>query len=87
MTLVELVRKYQSYNPDTGGFDSKRTQVEYATELGVKTPILNRFLSGSRPNGGLILRAFLRTYPEAAAAVTRAIAEEERAKEADHAVA
>ena len=87
MTLAELVRKYQRYDPATGGFDRVRTQREYAAELRLHPVDLSRFLTGARPSGAKVLRAFLRTYPEAAVAVTRAIAEEERAKEADHAVA
>lgn len=76
MNLVDLVRRYQSFDPDSGQFDRHRTAEQYAALLGVSASVLSRFYTGQRPTGATVLRAFLRRFPQAAREVAAAIAAE-----------
>ena len=87
MDFRELVRHYQSYDPASGLFDVRRMDKEYAALLGVHPTQLSRFYAGHVRDGRSILRAFLRTFPQAAREVCPALLQEEIALEADHAVA
>ena len=69
MTLVELVRRYQSFDPATGTFTVTRSGAAYAALLGINASVLSRFYSGDRRNSYVVLRAFMRTFPQAADAV------------------
>jgi hypothetical protein len=85
MDFRSLVRHYQTYNPDTGEFDTTRMDKEYADMLGIHPSQLSRLLGGHVHMSPALIRAFLRTFPQAAAEVGPALlAEAETEREAEH---
>jgi transcriptional regulator with XRE-family HTH domain len=71
--LTELVRRYQSYDPQTGRFDRPRGVREYARLLGVNNGQLSQILNGIVPAGLTVARALARTFPETATDVGAAL--------------
>jgi DNA-binding transcriptional regulator YdaS (Cro superfamily) len=71
--LTELVRRYQSYDPETGRFDRPRGVREYARLLGVNNGQLSQILNGIVPVGLTVARALARTFPEIAGEVGAAL--------------
>ncbi len=74
--LTEIIRRYQSYNPDTGAFDSPRGMREYARLLGVNNGQLSQILNGIQRPGLKVIAALARTFPAAAAEIAEALAAE-----------
>ncbi len=69
--LADIIRKYQSYNPDTGGFDKPRLLTEYAELLGVNYVYLSQIYNGSngRKPGMETFAKLMRTFPRAQEAI------------------
>jgi transcriptional regulator with XRE-family HTH domain len=64
--LAQIIRRYQSYNPETGAFDAERSANEYARLLGVNHSTLSLIYSGARNPGISVVRGLARAFPAAA---------------------
>ncbi len=71
--LTEIVRRYKSFNPDTGEFDCPRGVREYARVLGVNGGQLSQVLNGIQRPGMTIIRALAQTFPPAADEIADAL--------------
>lgn len=60
MNLPDLLRRYRSFDPATGQFDRIRSQVEYATLLGVDNSLLSHIFAGRKQPGLEIVRGLAR---------------------------
>lgn len=60
MSFTDLVRRYQSFDPTTGQFDRKRTQIEYAGLLDVDQSLLSHIFAGRKRPGLEIVRGLAR---------------------------
>jgi hypothetical protein len=92
MGFVSLVRRYKRLNTATGAFDMERTDKEFAHMLGLHPTQISRFFAGHVRDSGAVLRAFVRTFPQAAPEIGPAILAEETgaseaSAEAEHAIA
>lgn len=72
--LNEMLRRYRSYNPDTGEFDVRRGVREYARLLGVNEGQLSQILNDIQRPGLTVVQALARTFPEAAPEIAAALA-------------
>lgn len=73
MNLVELVRRYQGYDPITGAFGLTRTNDAYAAQLGIHPSNLTRLYRGTVDSSPTVIRALLRTFPQAANEIGQAM--------------
>ena len=71
--LIDIVRRYQSYCPDTGTFDCPRGVREYARLLGVNHGQLSQILNGIQRPGLTVVVALGRTFPAAADDIAAAL--------------
>lgn len=71
--LSNIIRRYQSYNPETGQFDYPRGVREYARLLGVNNGQLSQILNGLVRPGMTVIRALATTFPESAAEIADAL--------------
>lgn len=65
MDLAAIVKRYQTYDRETGGFTATRSLRGYARLLGLTHSQLSRFYSGQIDAPWHVLRALLRVFPEA----------------------
>lgn len=65
MDIIELIKEYQHWNPESGRFNANRTAKEYAAMLGISAPRLCRYYSGQRRAPASLVVAFLRVFPDA----------------------
>ena len=72
--LIEVIRRYQHYCPETGQFDCTRGVREYARLLGVNNGQLSQILNGIQKPGLTVVRALAQTFPAAAADIAAALA-------------
>ncbi len=72
--LGDIIRRYQSYNPDTGAFDKPRNLTEYAAELGINYVYLSQIYGGARNPGMETFGKLMRTFPQAADDIARQMA-------------
>lgn len=72
--LTEVLRRYQSYNPDTGTFDEQRSLRAYARLLDVSASTLSEIYAGNiaEPSRAT-LQALARTFPRAAYDIAEAL--------------
>jgi len=75
--LNELLRRYRSYNPATGEFDTPRGVREYARLLGVNDGQLSQILNDIQRPGLTVVQALARTFPESSDELVRAMVESE----------
>ncbi len=82
--LADIIRRYQSYNPETGGFDKPRLMTEYAEIIGINYVYLSQIYSGGRKPGmetfGKLMRAFPDAAPKIAAEMASAMTAADPAK-------
>lgn len=71
--LTDILRKYQSYDPETGRFDVDRSIREYGRVLGVSQPQMSLIYSGARNPGMSVMRRLARTFPAAAPEIVAAM--------------
>lgn len=64
MQIVDILKHYQG----------DRSLREYAEVLGIGVSTLSQVYGGQRNAGNVVIRAFLRVFPEAAAEITAALA-------------
>jgi hypothetical protein len=62
---VDLLRRYQSYDPTTGTFDSPRTQRDYAALLGIDKADVTRIYQRQQGVSLRVLRGLARAFPAA----------------------
>lgn len=69
--LAAIIRKYQSFNPETGGFDKPRLLTEYADLLGVSYVYLSQLYNGTngRKPGMETFAKLARAFPTAREAI------------------
>jgi transcriptional regulator with XRE-family HTH domain len=88
--LADIIRRYQSFNPDTGEFDKPRLLTEYAELLGVSYVYLSQLYNGTngRKPGMETFAKLMRAFPSAQAVIGHQIANALAApeREADEAV-
>ena len=63
--LTDILRRYQSYNEETGKFDQPRMLTEYAALLGLNYVYLSQMYSGSRNPGMETFIKLTRAFPGA----------------------
>lgn len=80
--LNEILRRYKSFNPDTGEFDTTRGVREYARLLGVNDGQLSQILNDIQRPGLTVVQALARTFPESAPEIAAALSAPEREVEA-----
>lgn len=85
MDLVELLERYQRYNPETGDFDRLRTNREYAEIIGVHESYLSRCYDRKQPVNLRAMRGLASAFPAAATEITAALAAAPTAPERDSA--
>ena len=68
--LVDLVRRYQDYDPATGRFDYPRPASEYAALLGIHQMTLYSFYRGKFRRSYAIMKGFTRAFPHVAEEAT-----------------
>lgn len=73
--LNDILRRYRSYNPDTGEFDVKRGVREYARLLGVNDGQLSQILNDLQRPGLTVIQALARAFPASAYELAVALAE------------
>jgi len=78
--LNELLRRYRTYNPATGEFDTPRGVREYARLLGVNDGQLSQILNDIQRPGLATLQALARTFPDASKEIAAALATPEAEK-------
>lgn len=66
--LADIVRRYQSFNPDSGEFDRPRGVREYARLLGINHGYLSQILNGIESPGLTVIIALARAFPQSPAA-------------------
>lgn len=71
--LNELLRRYRSYNPATGEFDTPRGVREYARLLGVNHGQLSQILNDLQSPGITVLRALAQQFPESSEEIVAAL--------------
>jgi hypothetical protein len=62
---VDLLRRYQAYDPTTGRFDSPRTQRDYAALLGIDKADVTRIYQRQQGVSLRVLRGLARAFPAA----------------------
>lgn len=72
--LNEVIRRYRSYNPETGAFDVVRGVREYARLLGVNDGQLSQILNDIQRPGLTVVQALARTFPASADEIAAALA-------------
>lgn len=73
--LTEILRRYQSYNPETGAFDQPRSLRTYAQLLGVNVSTLSILFSGIQGQPSLAtMQALAHTFPSAIDEIAAALA-------------
>jgi transcriptional regulator with XRE-family HTH domain len=72
--LNEVLRRYRSYDPETGEFNVRRGVREYARLLGVNDGQLSQILNDIQRPGIGTLQALARTFPAAAPEIAAALA-------------
>jgi len=72
--LNDILRRYRSYNPDTGEFDVKRGVREYARLLGVNDGQLSQILNNLQRPGLTVIQALAQTFPASAPEIGIALA-------------
>lgn len=77
MSLIDVLRRYQSYDPETRRFDATRSDRQYALLVGVDPATLSRIYSGERPVSTRVLRGLTRTFPAASVDIAAALAQPE----------
>ena len=80
--LNELLRRYRSYNPATGEFDTPRGVREYARLLSVNDGQLSQILNDIQRPGVTVLRALAQTFPDSADEIAAALAAPDAEKQA-----
>lgn len=73
MDRVKLLKRWQTYNPQTGTFDVERTNREYANLLGMHESQLSKVYSGASAVGMKLLVGLARAFPAAATEATSAL--------------
>ncbi|HEY8598542.1 MAG TPA: helix-turn-helix transcriptional regulator [Thermomicrobiales bacterium] len=73
--LNELLRRYRTYNPASGEFDTPRGVREYARLLGVNDGQLSQILNDIQRPGLTVIQALARTFPQAAPEIAAALAD------------
>lgn len=73
MNRVLLLKRWQSYNPDTGTFDRPRTNREYAEALGIHESYLSKCYLGISPVGLKALSGLAQLFPDAAIEIATAM--------------
>jgi hypothetical protein len=76
--VIEYVRRYQAYDPDTGEFTARRSITEYAELLGVDQTNLSRFYRAQRRRPWRIVVGLLKAFPETAPEVSRILRDLDR---------
>jgi hypothetical protein len=71
--LADILRRYQSFNPETGDFDLPRLMTEYADVLGINYVYLSQIYSGNRKPGMETFSKLMRAFPCAQDAIGREI--------------
>lgn len=74
MDRVELLKRWQPYNPATGQFDRPRTNREYADLLGIHESYLSKAYAGLHPVGLKALAGLAQAFPAAAGEVGSVLA-------------
>jgi len=69
--MIETIRRWQYYNPDTHAFDRERTTREYARLIGVSESMLSHVYAGRKRPGGKVIIGLLRVFPAIAAEFAR----------------
>jgi hypothetical protein len=73
--LADIIRKYQSYNPETGDFNKPRLLTEYADLLGVNYVYLSQIYNGTngRKPGMETFAKLMRAFPNEQEAIGKAL--------------
>ena len=72
--LTDILRRYQTYDPETRTFDQPRSLRAYAALIGVNVATLSQLFSGQMAEPSrATLQALARTFPEAAAEIAAAL--------------
>ena len=70
MDRVTLLQQYQSFNPESGEFDTPRTNRDFAKLLGVHESYLSKAYDRQHPIGVKALEGLRRAFPQEAAKIT-----------------
>jgi len=72
--LTEILRRYQSFNPETGAFDQPRSLRTYAITLGVNVSTLSILFSDIQDQPSIrTMQALARTFPQSADEIAAAL--------------
>lgn len=73
--LTEILRRYQSFNPDTGAFDQPRSLRTYAVTLGVNVSTLSILFADIQAQPSMrTMQALAHTFPQSIDEIAAAIA-------------
>ncbi len=72
--LVEILRRYKSYDPSTGEFTATRSLREYGRVIGVSDTQLSQIFNGHRRPGMSVLERLAQTFTEAGKEIGAAFA-------------
>lgn len=78
MDRVELLKRYQAFNPLTRRFDLHRTNREYAELLGIHESYLSKCYDYKHPVGLKALEGLARAFPQAASEIAFSLAQPPR---------
>lgn len=73
--LADIIRDYQSYNPETGHFDKHRPMTAYAEALGINYAYLAQIYSGARKPGMETFTKLMKAFPMAGDDIGKRIAD------------
>ncbi len=71
--LVDIIKRYQSYDPTSGRFAAERGLREYARHIGVNSGQLSQIINGIQKPGLTVVHRLAQTFPAAADGIANAL--------------